>query len=79
MQIERGFAWHYKAYERDQSSVDRKRMLMLKMQPEPLGWACGPIRRLCRLGSSGDRRSKPISYAELVQRTGVRFLPVVVK
>ena len=23
MQIERGFAWHYKAYERDQSSVDR--------------------------------------------------------
>ena len=24
MQIERGFAWHYKAYERDQSSVDRK-------------------------------------------------------
>ena len=24
MQIERGFAWHYKAYEREQSSVDRK-------------------------------------------------------
>ena len=24
MQIERGFAWHYKAYERDQTSVDRK-------------------------------------------------------
>ena len=24
MQIERGFAWHYKAYERDQSLVDRK-------------------------------------------------------
>ena len=24
MQIERGMAWHYKAYEREQSSVDRK-------------------------------------------------------
>ena len=24
MHIERGIAWHYKAYEREQSSVDRK-------------------------------------------------------
>lgn len=24
MQVQRGFAWHYKAYEREQPAIDRK-------------------------------------------------------
>lgn len=59
VQVQRGFAWHYKAYEREQPAIDRKVYApMLKTKPEPLGVVCGPKWNLCRLGSVGPRRSK---------------------
>ena len=48
-----GAAWHYKAYEREQSVIDALPTLMLISKPRPLGGVYGLIQNLSRLGSSG--------------------------
>ena len=52
-QVRRGMAWHYKAYEREQSAIDRKAYLMPRLKLRRLDGAYGVIPHPSRLGSSG--------------------------
>ena len=61
VQVQRGFAWHYKAYEREQPAIDRKVYAELKMRPESLDVVYGPMWSLCRLGTSGIKRPTQVS------------------
>ena len=42
-QVQRGFAWHYKTYEREQLVTDRMYVLMRKTTPRPPSVAYGPM------------------------------------
>ena len=52
MHIERGMAWHYKAYERDQSSVDRKVYADAENAARDSKVSLGLMPSLCRLRST---------------------------
>lgn len=56
VQIERGLAWHYKAYEREQRPEDTQAYAQAEVEPGLLAGGCGSILGQCRRGSGVGRR-----------------------
>lgn len=51
VQIERGMAWHYKAYEREQHPEDTRAYAGAEVEAKAARRGCGPTQRRCRRGS----------------------------
>ena len=54
-QVRRGLAWHYKAYQREQSPSDRLAYAAAEKTPQRPAWACGKMLYRWRPGSGGIR------------------------
>jgi hypothetical protein len=77
-QIKRGMAWHYKAYEREQSALDRKHTPMRKTKSKSLGEVYGLMLSLLRPGISERRSEMSINHLPTTIEAAVRLLKSVV-